>query len=79
MADGTDADLNPQNESDAPLTPAAADDAAPDAANDAPDLAEAETEAVIEAVEALPAATSTAVPPQWSEALEARRQAPRSP
>ena len=51
MADGTDADLNPQNESDAPLAPDAADTAATDAANDASDLAEAETEAVIEAVE----------------------------
>ncbi|MBD8024574.1 Rne/Rng family ribonuclease [Microbacterium gallinarum] len=53
MADGTDADLNPQNESDAPLAPGAADTAVTDAADDALDLAEAETEAVIEAVEVL--------------------------
>ncbi|MFB8146982.1 Rne/Rng family ribonuclease [Microbacterium sp. NPDC056003] len=53
MADGTDADLNPQNESDAALAPDAADTAATDAASDPTDLAEAEAEAVIEAVEVL--------------------------
>lgn len=48
MADGTDAELEPRDESDAALAPGADEAAAPDAA---PDIAEIETEAVIEAVE----------------------------
>jgi hypothetical protein len=38
-----------------------------------------EVEPVIEAVEALPGPTSAALPPQWSAALDARRNAPRGP
>ena len=72
MADGTDAEFDPRDESEAPLAadaaPAAAADDAPDATSD---LAEAETDAVIESIEVTDEGAPAPVAEEHAEAAEA--------